>query len=133
AAAGGRSLPGVAAGSRTGGWWGGPPSGHAFLGVASARGDGGEALFVPLRGGRVPLVAPRLWPHLSAVGEAREPWQLRGLDRAARALLGEVAGAGRLRAAGTPAKALARALLVYSAQVHTARGAHAPPLQSSPV
>ena len=126
------SLTAIVAGAPIRGSWWGHPSGQTIFEVASALEDDGEALLVPLLASKVTLVAPRLWGELAAVGEAREPWQLEGLDRAARALLGEVDGSGRLRASGTPAKALARALLVYSAQVHTASGAHATELQSWP-
>jgi hypothetical protein len=80
--------------------------------------DGGAVAFVPLIDGKVTLVHRALWADLAAIGEAREPWQLAGLDRAARTLLARVDQAGRLRASGPPAKALARALLVHAEQVH---------------
>jgi hypothetical protein len=112
-----------------GSWWGHPAGGEIFR-VASALEDDGEVAFVPLIAGKVTLVHRALWADLAAVGESRETWQLDGLDRGSRALLAEVERAGRLRASGPPAKALARALLVHAAQVHTERGAHATELQT---
>jgi hypothetical protein len=124
------SLTALVAGTPIwGSWWGHPAGGEIFR-AASALEEGGEALFVPLLGGKVTLVHPALWADLAAVGEERAEWQISGLHRAARALLAEVEEAGRLRASGPPAKALARVLLVHAAQVHTERGAHATELQT---
>jgi hypothetical protein len=124
------SLTALVAGAPIrGSWWGHPAGGEIFR-AASALEEDGEALFVPLLEGKVTLVHPRLWADLAAVGEQRAEWQLSGLDRGARALLAEVEETGRLRASGAPAKALARALLVHAAQVHTERGAHATELQT---
>ena len=119
----------VAGGPIRGSWWGHSAGGEIFR-VASALEDDGEVAFVPLIAGKMTLVHRPLWADLAAVGESRETWQLRGLDRASQALLAEVDRAGRLRASGAPAKALARALLVHAAQVHTERGAHATELQT---
>lgn len=124
------SLTALVAGAPIRGSWWGHPAGKEIFRVASALEEGGEALFVPLLEGKVTLVHPRLWADLAAVGEERAEWQLSGLDRTARALLAEMDGAGCLRASGAPAKALARALLVHAAQVHTERGAHATELQT---
>jgi hypothetical protein len=124
------SLTALVAGAPIRGSWWGHPAGREIFQVASALEDGGEVLFVPLLDGKVTLLHRSLWNALASVGEAREPWQLAGLDRTARALLAEVDEAGRLRASGTPAKTLARALLVHAAQVHTEQGAHATELQA---
>jgi hypothetical protein len=124
------SLTALVAGAPIhGSWWGHPAGGEIFR-VASALEDDGEVAFVPLIAGKMTLVHRPLWTDLAAVGESRETWQLRGLDRAAKALLAEVERVGHLRASGPPAKALARALLVHAAQVHTERGAHATELQT---
>ena len=124
------SLTALVAGAPIRGSWWGHPSGQEIFRVASELEDAGDIAFVPLIGGKVTLIHRPLWADLAAVGEAREPWQLEGLDRAARALLSEVDGAGRLRASGAAAKSLARKLLVHAAQVHTKRGAHATELQT---
>jgi len=113
------SLTALVAGAPIRGSWWGHPSGQEIFRVASELEDAGDIAFVPLIGGKVTLIHRPLWADLAAVGEAREPWQLEGLDRAARALLSEVDGAGRLRASGAAAKSLARKLLIHAAQVHT--------------
>ena len=124
------SLTALVAGKPIRGSWWGHPAGQEIFRVASALEDDGDVAFVPLIAGKMVLVHRALWADLAAVGESREAWQLRGLDRASQALLAEVDQAGHLRASGTPAKALARALLVHAAQVHTERGAHATELQT---
>ncbi|HZJ55122.1 MAG TPA: hypothetical protein VFD38_13360 [Myxococcaceae bacterium] len=119
------SLTALVAGKPIQGSWWGHPAGKRIFQVANALEDGGQVLFVPLLSAKVTLVHRRLWPALLAVGEARAPWQLGKLEDRAVALLREVDLTGRVRASGPSSKALSRALLVHSEQVHTQGGAHA--------
>jgi hypothetical protein len=124
------SLTALVAGEPVRGSWWGHAAGQRIFQVANALADGSDVAFVPLLEGKVTLVHRRLWPALVSVGEERAPWQLEGLDRAARTLLGEVDRAGRLRVSGPPGKTLGKALLVHSEQVHTEGGAHVTELQT---
>jgi hypothetical protein len=124
------SLTALVAGKPIRGSWWGHPAGRRIFQVANALEDGGQALFVPLLSAKVTLVHRRLWPALVSVGEARASWQMDPLTPRARELLEEVARTGRVRASGPSSKALARALLVLSEQVHTAGGSHATELVS---
>jgi hypothetical protein len=119
------SLTALVAGTPIQGSWWGHPAGKRIFQVASALEDGGEVLFVPLLSAKVTLVHRRLWPALVSVGESRAPWQVDALTPRARELLSRVDETGRVRATGPSSKALARALLVHSEQVHTAGGSHA--------
>jgi len=124
------SLTALVAGAPIQGSWWGHPAGRRIFQVASALEEGGEVLLAPLLSAKVTLVHRRLWVALASVGEERAPWQMDPLTPAARALLAEVERAGRFRASGPSAKALARALLVHAEQVHTQGGSHATELLS---
>ncbi|MGZ5957160.1 MAG: hypothetical protein ACXWLI_01965 [Myxococcaceae bacterium] len=124
------SLTALVAGEAIRGSWWGHPAGRRIFQVAGALEDRGDMLFVPLLSAKVTLVHRRLWPELVSVGESRAPWQLDPLPKRALELLDEVERAGRVRASGPSSKALARALLVHSEQVHTKGGSHATELVS---
>jgi hypothetical protein len=119
----------VARGPVRGSWWS-HPAGGAIFRAAGALDDHPDVLSTKLVSGKVTFVHRRLWPALIAVGRAREPWQMSGLDREARVLLARVDEEGRASASGKPAAQLERRLLVASRQVHTSSGAHALELSS---
>jgi hypothetical protein len=81
-------------------------------------------------------VAPRLWPHLVAVGTAREPWQLTGLSPAAVDLLATVDRADGVHVVGrterTAGSELEGRLLVSTTSIHTDAGHHVKGLVSWP-
>jgi len=126
------SLTALVAGEAIRGSWWGHPAGRRIFQVAGALEERGDVLFVPLLSAKVTLVHRRLWPDLLSVGESRAPWQVELLPTRALELLDEVERTGRVRASGPSSKALARALLVHSEQVHTQGGSHATELVSWP-
>jgi hypothetical protein len=125
-----------------GGWWG-HPSGGAIYAESNRLADRTDVVIVKLLNGKVTFVSKRLWPHLLAIGRAREPWQLEGLASQALALLDLVRRNGTVRTdepavrrAVNPRKPaqivpeLERRLLVLGVQVHTESGTHAKALES---
>lgn len=119
----------IAGESVRGSWWAHPKS-HAIFRALSELAEHADVMFAKLIGGKDTLIHRALWPKSFAIGSAREPWQLDGLDRAARALLIQVDREGELQATGSAARALERGLLVHGEQLHTAAGSHAKRLQS---
>jgi hypothetical protein len=124
------SLTALVAGEAIRGSWWGHPAGRRIFQIAGALEERGDVLFVPLLSAKVTLVHRRLWPELVSVGESHAPWQVDLLPTRALELLDEVERTGRVRASGPSSKALARALLVHSEQVHTQGGSHATELVS---
>jgi hypothetical protein len=117
----------------SGSWWAHPMC-HDIYRALNDLEDEGLAIRCPLVGGKVTLVAPRLWPPLLAVATERAAWQTDRLTPPAERLLGAVDAAGgpvlldaRTRDAG---KRLARALLVHAGQVHLDTGRHTTGLTS---
>jgi len=125
-----------------GGWWG-HPSGGAIYAESNRLADRPDVVIVKLLSGKVTFVGKELWPHLLAIGRAREAWQLKGLTGEALALLDLVRRKGMVRTddpavhrAVNPKKPapvaleLERRLLVLGVQVHTESGAHAKTLEA---
>jgi hypothetical protein len=121
----------VAGGPVKGSWWGHPAGGAVFT-AASELDDHPDVDAARLVSGKVTFVHRRLWPALLSAAGAREAWQTRGLDAAARRLLARVDDEGELRAGGAAGRALEQRLLVHAASVHTETGAHAKVLESWP-
>jgi hypothetical protein len=130
-----KTLPDVAhtlaGGPIRGSWWG-HEAGTRIFDCLTALTHDEEVLGVPLISGKVTLVHARLWPALVAVGSERAQWQVKGLSSESLALLSVVQNAGPVRSdqadpkpSRATVKALSRALLVHSEQVHTESGAHA--------
>lgn len=125
-----------------GGWWG-HPSGGAIYAESNRLAKRPDVVIVKLLSGKVTFVAKDLWPHLLAIGRAREPWQLKGLTGEALALLDQVRRNGTIRTddpalrrvvnlkkPADVALELERRLLVLGMQVHTESGAHAKSLEA---
>jgi hypothetical protein len=132
------ALTTIVAGAPVKGSWWGHAKGHEIFNAAEALKESKDAAVAKLLDGKVTFVHRRLWGDLKAVGEAGEPWQLRGLSPRAKALLRAVERTGELRTdlaavlsrvpPGEIAKAaheLEERLLVYAEEVHSESGAHA--------
>ena len=120
-----------------GSWWS-HPAGHAIFSVAGALEDCGDVAVARLVSGKLTFVHRRLWPALLGVATSREPWQVTGLSRSAKLLLGRITREGSIRTdriAGGAAKGpgerpragrdLEARLLVHCEEIHTERGSHA--------
>ncbi len=122
-----------------GSWWG-HPAAHAIFEAQEMLEGSGVATAIHLVDAKVTWVHWRLWPHLLRIGAAGEAWQVDGLSRSARALLGVVRERGevlldsrsRIPVEGKTAAAreLEARLLVHAGSVHTVTGAHARLLRS---
>jgi hypothetical protein len=139
------ALPSVAAlvagGPVRGSWWSHPLA-HEIYDVCQYLDQETPAARVKLVAGKVTFVHASLRSCVAAVGEARAPWQMRGLGAAERRLLARTDEAGALRldrlggrrdAARARARAagvLEKRLLVASDDVHTESGAHARQLET---
>lgn len=132
----------VAAEPVRGSWWSHPKT-YAIWRVAVELGQRPDIAGARLVSGKVTFVHRKLWPALAAIGSARAPWQMNGLNRAARLLLGRVRRTGRTRTDRMPgyatgkskaiseaARELERRLLVHGEEFHTETGAHAKWLES---
>jgi hypothetical protein len=114
-----------------GSWWSHPRSNEIFRIVDEVK-DSRDIVLAKLVGGKVTFIHRRLWPALFAVGGAREPWQTRGLSRAATTLLRRIEAEGSVQASGAAVKELESRLLVRSEEVHTESGKHATMLRLWP-
>lgn len=109
-----------------GSWWG-HARGHAIYALANAL-EAGEVASAKLVAGRVCFVHRDLWPALVRVltDPALRRTRTAALSAEAKALVQQVAKAGRLRAPkGAPKAELEASLLVHVGQEHTETGAHA--------
>ncbi|HEY6390155.1 MAG TPA: hypothetical protein VIX89_02685 [Bryobacteraceae bacterium] len=124
------SVTGFVAGDDVRGSWWTHPQSHEMYSLACRLHEHPDVLLVKLISGKVTLVRRPLWPAVFAVATAREPWQLEGLSKDAKALLKEVDKETRLSSSGDPVRELETRLLVYSESVHTERGFHTKELQT---
>lgn len=129
------ALPNVcrlAVGERVrGSWWAHPRAKEIFQ-VYDVLEEHPDVLILKLISGKVTYIHRTLWPQIVAVGRGREAWQMKDLSPAARKLLAAVDKApvqpGREKAAA--ARELDARMLVFSAQLHSASGAHVRRLES---
>ena len=136
-----RNLPSVATltvgAPVPGSWWSHPLS-HTIYAVTRELARDPRSVSVKLIQGKVTWVDRTLWPALLAVARAREPWQMQVLSNDARRLFAELTRLGEMRTdeirsrspAGRLAGELEKVLLIHSADIHTASGAHARQLES---
>jgi hypothetical protein len=119
----------VAGGPVRGSWWSHPMS-HRMFQVLTAVASHPDVLTAKLISGKDTFVHRSLWPAFLAVAMSREPWQLKGLDAKALALLKRVGEQGAIETSGGVGRPLEKSLLVHGGQVHTAKGSHAKVLMS---
>jgi hypothetical protein len=121
----------VAGGPVRGSWWAHPRS-HDIFRANCALADHPDVLITKLVSAKITYVDRTLWPAVIAAGRARESWQMDRLTREARKLLDRVdcAPVETDRTSANPASELERAILVYSEQFHSDRGAHLKRLES---
>jgi hypothetical protein len=114
----------VAGGPVRGSWWAHPMSHQIFqvLGEVAAHPD---VLTAKLISGKDTFIHRNLWPLFLVMATSREPWQFKGLDSSMLSLLEEVDEKTEVKASGSAAAALEKALLVHGEQVHTEKGSHA--------
>ena len=120
-------LPSVAtqvAGEPVRGSWWGHPKGKEIFRMLEQVLEHRDVLLVKLVDDKLTLVHRRLWPALLALALAREPWQTRGLSRAARALLLRLEARSELELPGAAAAELETRLLALGRSVHTPSGHH---------
>ena len=116
-----------------GSWWSHPLSQDIFA-VNEQLEDNPDVLITKLISGKVTFVHRQLWRPLSAIGKAREEWQLKSLSAPARLLLKQLDKVGSLTTnklgaslgakPGDAARDLEKRLLIRAEQFHTASGAH---------
>jgi hypothetical protein len=127
------SVAGLVAGGPVRGSWWAHPQAHAIYAVLMKLEHDPAVLTMKLVSSKVTFVHRALWPAVIGVASAREPWQMKGLTREARALLNEVNTRGEMRADGVPGlviRELENALLVHAEEFHTETGAHGKRLQT---
>ena len=110
-------------------WWSHPDA-HEMYRLVCELSSHPDVLTAKLISGKVTLIQRALWPAVFTIGTAREPWQMSGLSKEARALLVRVDKEKRLRTSGDAVRALEGNLLVHSESVHTERGSHAKELET---
>ena len=105
-------------------WWS-HPRGKEIYGLLLKFVEHEDVLCVKLLDGKVTFVHRHLWPAVLSIARAKEAWQMKGLSKPARALLGRVDDEGEIEAHGAAVKELELRLLVHANQVHAKSGAHA--------
>ncbi len=129
----------VAGEAMRGSWWSHPLSHHIFA-VNEQLEDNPDVLITKLISGKVTFVHRQLWRPLTAIGKAREDWQMKNLTAPARHLLKQLDKVGSLTTnklgpsfGAKPrdvARDLEKRLLIRAEQFHTASGAHAKLLET---
>lgn len=125
-----------------GSWWSHPLAQTIFK-VNEKLEDHPDVLITKLISGKVTFVHCNLWPEIVAIGRSKEPWQMKGLSAAAKALLKTIEKAGAVQTdkldwpslpstakLGDLARDLERKLMINAEQIHTASGAHAKVLET---
>jgi len=118
-----------------GSWWAHPLSNDVYM-VSQQLQHCGDVAMTKLVSGKETYLHRRLWPHLVAIGRAREAWQTEGLSAGAQEMIAEVERAGRIRMdqyrrarpgkqTTEDARAIALRMLAFADDVHTESGAHA--------
>lgn len=134
------SVSGLVAGEPVKGSWWSHPLAHTIFGVNEILEDHKDVLITKLIGGKVTFVHRSMWPHVYAIGSAREKWQMEGLSSAAITLFKKLQITGTLNTnkldpvrgikPGDIARELESRLLIHSEQVHTGSGAHAKTIET---
>jgi hypothetical protein len=122
-------------------WWSHPKA-HTIFQVNEQLEEHPDVLVTKLISGKVTFVHRELWPHLLAIGNSHNCWQMDNLTNDAKTLLKLVDSAGTVRTDQVPennsmkakigdvARELERKLLLVSRQIHTETGSHAKVIES---
>ncbi len=110
-------------------WWAHPQAKQMY-GLSCALRDHPDVLMVKLISGKLTFINRPLWLAIVAIGTAREPWQMDGLSKEAKALLKKTDLHGKVESSGDPVRELETRLLVRTTSVHTERGFHVKEVQS---
>ena len=124
------SVTGLVAGG-TGGrsWWAHPQAKQMYRLSCGLR-DHPDVLMVKLISRKLTFIYRPLWPAIVAIGTAREPWQMDGLSKEAKALLNKTDKDAKVESSGDLVRELETRLLVHATSVHTERGFHVKEVQS---
>lgn len=118
------SVTGMIAGDTGGGsWWAHPQAVHMYR-LSCALRDHPDVLMVKLLSGKLTFIHRPLWPAVVVIGTAREPWQMDGLSKEAKALLKKTDRENKVDSSGDPARELEARLLAHTTSVHTEKGSH---------
>jgi hypothetical protein len=124
------SVTGLVAGDTGGRSWWAHPQAKQMYGLSCGLRDHPDVLLVKLISGKLTFIHRPLWPAIVAIGTAREPWQMDGLSKEAKALLNKTDKDAKVESSGDPVRELETRLLVHATSVHTERGFHMKEVQS---
>ena len=124
------SVTGFVAGDTGGRSWWAHPQAKQVYGLSCGLRDHPDVLLLKLISGKLTFVNRPLWPAIVTIGTAREPWQMDGLSKEAKALLKKTDIHGTVESSGDPVRELEARLLVRATSVHTERGFHMKEVQS---
>jgi len=124
------SVSGLVVGDVGGRSWWAHPQAKQMYGLSCALQDHPDVLMVKLISGKVTFIHRPLWPAVVAVGTAREPWQMEGLSKEAKALLKKTDSGSKVEASGDPVRELEDRLVVHCTSFHTERGLHTKEVQT---
>ena len=124
------SVTGLVAGDTGGRSWWAHPQAKQMYGLSCGLRDHPDVLLVKLISGKLTFIHRPLWPAIVAIGTAREPWQMDGLSKEAKALLNKTDKDAKVESSGDPVRELETKLLAHAASVHTERGFHMKEVQS---
>ncbi len=85
---------------------------------------------VKLVSGKVTFIHRPLWPAIVAIGTAREPWQMEGLSKEAKALLKKTDRQGKIECIRRPGARARSSAVGPRHSVHTERGFHMKEVQN---
>jgi hypothetical protein len=118
------SVSGLVVGDVGGRSWWAHPQAKQMYGLSCALFDHPDVLLVKLISRKVTFIHRPLWPAIVAIGTAREPWQMDGLSKEAKALLKKTDSGGKIESSGDAVRELETRLLAHATSVHTEHGFH---------
>lgn len=124
------SVTGLVIGDTGGRSWWAHPQAKQMYGLSCGLRDHPDVLLLKLISGKLTFVNRPLWPAIVAIGTAREPWQMEGLSKEAKALLKKTDSAGKVESSGDAVRELETRLLAHATSVHTERGFHMKEVQN---
>lgn len=124
------SVTGFVAGDTGGRSWWAHPQAKQMYGLSCGLRDHADVLLLKLISGKLTFVNRPLWPAIVTIGTAREPWQMDGLSKEAKALLKKTDTHGKVESSGDVVRELEIRLLAHATSVHTEHGFHMKEVQS---